>query len=142
MVPINLKNINNNNIIVKKNNYIYYSTECVTLNALNINFKLKNIKFVNNKCIYNYNENKDIFNRIEQIEQYILNYKKQSFYNLKKIFSKNFFYILNNKNELDNKINNRKYKNMNFILILNKVQVTNNNSYLKVKFIIHPLNNN
>ena len=79
MVPINYKNINKQNIIIKNNNNLYYSTDCVTLNSLNINFKIKNIKIKNNKCMYNYDENKDVFNTIENIEKYILKYKNQFF---------------------------------------------------------------
>ena len=139
MVPINYKNINKQNIIIKNNNNLYYSTDCVTLNSLNISFKIKNIKIKNNKCMYNYDENKDVFNTIENIEKYILKYKNQCFYNLKNILRKNFFNI-NNYQII--KANNKMYKSMKFILILNKIQTTNNNSYLKVIFIIHPLNSN
>lgn len=139
MVPINYKNINKQNIIVKNNNDLYYSTDCVILNSLNIAFQIKNIKINNEKCIYNYNENKNVFMAIENIEKYILNYKTQCFFNLKNILKKNFFYIQNH--EII-KENNKIYKTMNFILIINKIQKTNNNSYLKVNFIIHPLNNN
>lgn len=139
MISINYKKINKRNIIIKNNNDLYYSTDCVTLNSLNIEFQIKNIKINNEKCNYNYNENKKVFIAIENIEKYILNYKKQCFYNLKNILKKNFFYI-NNYEIIQT--NNKIYKTMNFILILNKIQKTNNNSYLKVNFIIHPLNNN
>lgn len=139
MIPINYKKINKRNIIIKNNNDLYYSTDCVTLNSLNIEFQIKNIKINNKKCNYNYNENKNVFVAIENIEKYVLNYRKQCFYNLKNIFKKNFFYI-NNYEIMQT--NNKIYKTMNFILILNKIQKTNNNSYLKVNFIIHPLNNN
>lgn len=138
MVPINYKNINKQNIIVKNNNDLYYSTDCVILNSLNIAFQIKNIKINNEKCMYNYNENKNVFMVIENIEKYILNYKTQCFFNLKNILKKNFFYI---KNHEIIKENNKIYKIMNFILIINKIQKTNNNSYLKVIFIIHPLDN-
>ena len=139
MIPINYKKINKRNIIIKTNNDLYYSTDCVTLNSLNIEFQIKNIKINNEKCNYNYNENKNVFIAIENIEKHILNYKKQCFYNLKNIFKKNFFYI--NNYEII-RTNNKIYKTMNFILILNKIQKSNNNFYLKVNFIIHPLNNN
>ena len=139
MIPINYKKINKRNIIIKNNNDLYYSTDCVTLNSLNIEFQIKNIKINNEKCNYNYNENKNVFIAIENIEKHILNYKKQCFYNLKNILKKNFFYI--NNYEII-RTNNKIYKTMNFILILNKIQISNNNFYLKVNFIIHPLNNN
>ena len=139
MIPINYKKINKRNIIIKNNNDLYYSTDCVTLNSLNIEFQIKNIKINNEKCNYNYNENKNVFIAIENIEKHILNYKKQCFYNLKNILKKNFFYI--NNYEII-RTNNKIYKTMNFILILNKIQKSNNNFYLKVNFIIHPLNNN
>ena len=139
MVPINYNNIKKQNIIVKHNNDLYYSTECVTFNSLNISFQIKNIKINNNRCIYNYNENKNIFIAIENIEKYILNHKKHHFLNLKNIFRKNFFYV-NNYNII--KTNNKIFKTLEFILILNKIKTTNNNSYLKAGFIIHPLNSN
>jgi len=56
MIPINYKKINKRNIIIKTNNDLYYSTDCVTLNSLNIEFQIKNIKINNEKCNYNYSK--------------------------------------------------------------------------------------
>ena len=131
MLVINYNDIHKNNIILKNNYKLYYSTENFTLNSININLNFKNVIINYNKCFFQDDTNAKIINDLNVLEMFILNnyYIKKPIYNLKKMLHKNFIYLKNSNN-----IKNKKFNNVDIILILKGINFNNSYSFINFEF--------
>ena len=155
MICENLKNIDYNAIIINepiKNsvlqyNYFYkllYSTNIVVLTSIFILFELNNVILENDKALFNKNTTNDnVFNKLNQLEEYLLNLinnSKTKLYKFKELHENQYFkYSLFDDIE---KFNNYKYvntldeKNNKFILKISGIWESKENIGLTFKIII------
>jgi hypothetical protein len=155
MICENLKSLDYNAIIINepiKNsvlqyNYFYkllYSTNIVVLTSIFILFELNNVILENDKALFNKNTTNDnVFNKLNQIEEYLLNLinnSKTKLYKFKELHENQYFkYSLFDDIE---KFNNYKYvntldeKNNKFILKISGIWESKENIGLTFKIII------
>ena len=155
MICENLKTIDYDAIIINepiKNsvlqyNYFYkllYSTNIVVLTSIFILFELNNVILENDKALFNKNTTNDnVFNKLNQIEEYLLNLinnSKTKLYKFKELHENQYFkYSLFDDIE---KFNNYKYvntldeKNNKFILKISGIWESKENIGLTFKIII------
>jgi len=155
MICENLKTIDYNAIIINepiKNsviqyNYFYkllYSTNIVVLTSIFILFELSNVIIENDKALFNKNTTNDsVFNKLNQLEEYLLNLinnSKTKLYKFKELHENQYFkYSLFDDIE---KFNNYKYvntldeKNNKFILKISGIWESKENIGLTFKIII------
>ncbi len=155
MICENLKSIDYNAIIINepiKNsvlqyNYFYkllYSTNIVVLTSIFILFELNNVILENDKALFNKTTTNDsVFNKLNQIEEYLLNLinnSKTKLYKFKELHENQYFkYSLFDDIE---KFNNYKYvntldeKNNKFILKISGIWESKENIGLTFKIII------
>jgi hypothetical protein len=155
MICENLKSLDYNAIIINepiKNsvlqyNYFYkllYSTNIVVLTSIFILFELNNVIFENDKALFNKTTSNDsVFNKLNQIEEYLLNLinnSKTKLYKFKELHENQYFkYSLFDDIE---KFNNYKYvntldeKNNKFILKISGIWESKENIGLTFKIII------
>ena len=155
MICENLKSLDYNAIIINepiKNsvlqyNYFYkllYSTNIVVLTSIFILFELNNVILENDKALFNKNSTNDnVFNKLNQLEEYLLNLinnSKTKLYKFKELHENQYFkYSLFDDIE---KFNNYKYvntldeKNNKFILKISGIWESKENIGLTFKIII------
>jgi hypothetical protein len=155
MICENLKSLDYNAIIINepiKNsvlqyNYFYkllYSTNIVVLTSIFILFELNNVILENDKALFNKNTTNDnVFNKLNQLEEYLLNLinnSKTKLYKFKELHENQYFkYSLFDDIE---KFNNYKYvntldeKNNKFILKISGIWESRENIGLTFKIII------
>jgi len=155
MICENLKTLDYNAIIINepiKNsvlqyNYFYkllYSTNIVVLTSIFILFELNNVILENDKALFNKNiSNDSVFNKLNQLEEYLLNLinnSKTKLYKFKELHENQYFkYSLFD--DID-KFNNYKYvntldeKNNKFILKISGIWESKENIGLTFKIII------
>jgi hypothetical protein len=155
MICENLKSLDYNAIIINepiKNsvlqyNYFYkllYSTNIVVLTSIFILFELNNVILENDKALFNKTTSNDsVFNKLNQIEEYLLNLinnSKTKLYKFKELHENQYFkYSLFDDIE---KFNNYKYvntldeKNNKFILKISGIWESKENIGLTFKIII------
>jgi hypothetical protein len=155
MICENLKTLDYNAIIINepiKNsvlqyNYFYkllYSTNIVVLTSIFILFELNNVILENDKALFNKNTTNDnVFNKLNQLEEYLLNLinnSKTKLYKFKELHENQYFkYSLFDDIE---KFNNYKYvntldeKNNKFILKISGIWESKENIGLTFKIII------
>ena len=155
MICENLKTIDYDAIIINepiKNsvlqyNYFYkllYSTNIVVLTSIFILFELNNVILENDKALFNKNTiNDSVFNKLNQLEEYLLNLinnSKTKLYKFKELHENQYFkYSLFD--DID-KFNNYKYvntldeKNNKFILKISGIWESKENIGLTFKIII------
>jgi len=155
MICENLKNIDYNAIIINepiKNsvlqyNYFYkllYSTNIVVLTSIFTLFELNNVILENDKAVFNKNTTNDnVFNKLIQLEEYLLNLinnSKAKQYKFKELYENQYIkYSLFD--DID-KFNNYKYvntldeKNNKFILKISGIWESKENVGLTFKIII------
>jgi hypothetical protein len=155
MICENLKSLDYNAIIINepiKNsvlqyNYFYkllYSTNIVVLTSIFILFELNNVILENDKALFNKNTTNDnVFNKLNQLEEYLLNLinnSKTKLYKFKELHENQYFkYSLFDDIE---KFNNYKYvntldeKNNKFILKISGIWESKENIGLTFKIII------
>ncbi len=155
MICENLKNLDYNAIIINepiKNsvlqyNYFYklqYSTTIVVLTSIFTLFELNNVILENDKALFNKNTiNDTVFNKLIQLEEYLLNLinnSKTKLYKFKELYENQYFkYSLFDDIE---KFNNYKYvntlheKNNKFILKISGIWESKENIGLTFKIII------
>ena len=155
MICENLKTIDYDAIIINepiKNsvlqyNYFYkllYSTPIVVLTSIFVLFELNNVTLENDKAIFNKNTvNDSVFNKLNQLEEYVLNLvnnSKTKLYKFKELQENQYFkYSLCD--DID-KYNNYKYvntldgKNNKFILKISGIWESKENIGLTFKIII------
>ena len=155
MICENLKTLDYNAIIINepiKNsvlqyNYFYkllYSTNIVVLTSIFILFELNNVILENDKALFNKNTTNDnVFNKLNQLEEYLLNLinnSKTKLYKFKELHENQYFkYSLFD--DID-KFNNYKYvntldeKNNKFILKISGILESKENIGLTFKIII------
>ena len=155
MICENLKNLDYNAIIINepiKNsvlqyNYFYklqYSTNIVVLTSIFTLFELNNVILENDKALFNKNTiNDTVFNKLIQLEEYLLNLinnSKTKLYKFKELYENQYFkYSLFDDIE---KFNNYKYvntlheKNNKFILKISGIWESKENIGLTFKIII------
>ena len=131
MLVINYNDIHKNNIILKNNYKLYYSTENFTLNSIYILINLRDVVINYNKCFFKYKINSKIINNLCVLEMFILNNRiiKNPIYNLKKMLDKEFIYLKNTNN-----IKNKKFDNIDIVLILKNVHFNNCYSFIHFDF--------
>tara|TARA_B100000945_G_C20120727_1_gene474696 strand:- start:101 stop:589 length:489 start_codon:yes stop_codon:yes gene_type:complete len=124
MIAENIHNIDTNNIIIcdpiknsimQYSNFykIIYSNELISLNGLYILFDLNKININKDKITFNYNDNKEIINKIELIEIHILNIigsNKNKIFKITELLSNGYIKYCYNDNNINN-INNIYYNN-------------------------------
>ena len=155
MICESLKTIDYDGIIINepiKNsvlqyNYFYkllYSTNIVVLTSIFILFELNNVILENDKALFNKNTTNDnVFNKLNQLEEYLLNLinnSKTKLYKFKELHENQYFkYSLFDDIE---KFNNYKYvntldeKNNKFILKISGIWESKENIGLTFKIII------
>ena len=153
-----LTNINLNNIIIMeaiKNNVlqesyffkINYYNDIIVYNGLYIRFELKILELLNDKILYNIDENLYTFNKIYKLEYdilNILNIQKKKKFKIKEIIEKkNIKYNnidINSNINVDTLNNFKNISNNNdtisFILKISGIWKTNENYGLTFKFLI------
>tara|TARA_Y100001970_G_C14239637_1_gene864084 strand:- start:1349 stop:1840 length:492 start_codon:yes stop_codon:yes gene_type:complete len=135
MIAENIYNINTNNIIIcdpiknsvmQYSNFykIIYTNELISLNGLYILFDLNKVNINKEKIIFNYNDNKDVVDKIDFIENYILKLNftnKNKVFKITELFNNGYIkycyndYAINN---INNNINNNNNNNIKKSLIL------------------------
>ena len=155
MICENLKSLDYNAIIINEPikhsvlqyNYFYkllYSTNIVVLTSIFILFELNNVILENDKALFNKNiTNDSVFNKLNQLEEYLLNLinnSKTKLYKFKELHENQYFkYSLFDDIE---KFNNYKYvntldeKNNKFILKISGIWESKENIGLTFKIII------
>lgn len=153
-----ISDINLNNLIIMdpiKNNvllesYFYkinYYNNIIIYNGLYIHFELKYLEILNDKIIYNFEENFNILNELFKIENELLNInniQKKKNLKIKEIIEKKnikYNYIDINSNININNINhfnniNNKSNHIDLILKISGIWKTNENYGLTFKFLI------
>ena len=153
-----LSDIDLNNIIIMdsiKNNvlqesYFYkinYYNNIIIFNGLYIHFELKYLEILNDRIIYNIDENLNVFNQLFKIENDILNIidiQRKKNFKIKEIIDKKYIKYNNidiNSNININNINNfkninKKFNNIDLILKISGIWKTNVNYGLTFKFLI------
>ena len=153
-----ISDINLNNLIIMdpiKNNvllesYFYkinYYNNIIIYNGLYIHFELKYLEILNDKIIYNFEENYNILNELFKIENELLNInniQKKKNLKIKEIIEKKnikYNYIdinsninINNINHFNNINNNSNH--IDLILKISGIWKTNENYGLTFKFLI------
>jgi len=128
-------------------NYFYkllYSTPIVVLTSIFVLFELNNVIIENDRALFNRNTiNDNVFNKLNQLEEYILNLinnSKTKLYKFKELYENQYFkYSLCD--DID-KFNNYKYvntldaKNNKFILKISGIWESKENIGLTFKIII------
>jgi len=131
-----------NNILVGSDFYrIYYSDKNVTLNGIFLNLSIKNIhiqKYFNKiKCVFDINSNKNIIQRIINVEKRILeNFQpvlnKKMEYIIEEQLKQNFIKIFTEKN-----ISYGKYEKINLLLKISGIWVDKEKYGLTFRFLIN-----
>ena len=137
-----------NNVLLESYFYkINYYNNIIIYNGLYIHFELKYLELYNDKITYNIDENLNIFNKLFQIENNILNIiniQKKKNLKIKDIIEKK--YIKYNNIDINSSINinnintfkniSKKNNNIELILKISGIWKTNENYGLTFKFLI------
>jgi len=137
-----------NNVLLESYFYkINYYNNIIIYNGLYIHFELKYLELLNDKIIYNFEENFNIFNELFKIENDLLNInniKKKKNLKIREIIEKKnikYNYIdinsninINNINHFNNINNNSNH--IDLILKISGIWKTNENYGLTFKFLI------